>query len=207
MGQLTIFIWHSYLFENHYYYNPHTVWHSKLLIWKYYLSPIFYSNLLTQFSTLLSKMIKDFFLSLLKLSFESSTSPLCGCMNSKIQWYYTSHLFSTTFDILSLRNRRSQWPSGLSRGSAATCLLILWVRIPPHMDVVCRKVEVSATSWSLVQNPANRVTLFFVIYYPQEWEGHDSRWVTTRHGKITNTLYCLNFLTYLLHGTESFLRS
>jgi hypothetical protein len=51
---------------------------------------------------------------------------------------------------------RSQWPCGLRRGSAATRLLGSWVRIPPGawMSVSCEcccQVEVSATSWSLVQ--------------------------------------------------------
>ena len=54
--------------------------------------------------------------------------------------------------------RRSQWPRGLRRRSAAARLLGLWVRIPPVawmfvclVSVVCCQVEVSATSWSLVQ--------------------------------------------------------
>jgi len=53
--------------------------------------------------------------------------------------------------------RRSQWPRGLRRMSAAARLLRLWVRIPPEpgylsvVSVVCCQVEVSATSWSLVQ--------------------------------------------------------
>jgi hypothetical protein len=52
---------------------------------------------------------------------------------------------------------RSQWPRGLTRGSAAVRLLGLWVRIPPGheclsvVSVVCCQVEVSATGWSLVQ--------------------------------------------------------
>ena len=53
---------------------------------------------------------------------------------------------------------RSQWPRGLTLWSAAARLLRSWVRIPPGgMDVlsvvsiVCCHVEVSATSWSLVQ--------------------------------------------------------
>jgi hypothetical protein len=52
---------------------------------------------------------------------------------------------------------RSQWPRGLRRGSAAARLLGLWVSNPNGgMDVcllwvVCCQVEVSATSWSLVQ--------------------------------------------------------
>ena len=50
----------------------------------------------------------------------------------------------------------SQWPHGLRRGSAAARPLGLWVQIPPGawMSVVCVvycQVEVSATSWSLVQ--------------------------------------------------------
>jgi len=56
-----------------------------------------------------------------------------------------------------LRFSRSQWPRGLRRSkSAAARLLRLWVRIPPEawisvVSVVCCHVEVSATSWSLVQ--------------------------------------------------------
>ena len=48
--------------------------------------------------------------------------------------------------------RRSQWPRGLRRRSAAARLLRLWVRIPPGhgsmsvVIVVCCQVEVSATS-------------------------------------------------------------
>ena len=52
--------------------------------------------------------------------------------------------------------RRSQWPRGLRRRSTAARLLKLWVRIPAVawmfvVSVVCCQVEVSATSWSLVQ--------------------------------------------------------
>jgi hypothetical protein len=51
---------------------------------------------------------------------------------------------------------RSRWPRGLRRRSAAARLLRLWVRIPAAawvsvVSVVCCQVEVSATSWSLVQ--------------------------------------------------------
>ena len=53
-----------------------------------------------------------------------------------------------------LRVCRSRWPCSLRRRSAAARLLRLWVRIPPGawMSVCCEcQVEVSATSWSLVQ--------------------------------------------------------
>jgi hypothetical protein len=53
---------------------------------------------------------------------------------------------------------RSQWPRGLRRGFTAARLLGLWIRISrlrhgclSLVSVVCRQVEVSATSWSLVQ--------------------------------------------------------
>ena len=52
---------------------------------------------------------------------------------------------------------RSQWPRGLRRRSAAARLLRSWVWIPRGhrsfsvVSVVCCQVEVSATSWSLVQ--------------------------------------------------------
>ena len=50
---------------------------------------------------------------------------------------------------------RSQWPSGLRRGSAAGRLLRLRVRIPPgawtFVCCKCCQVKISATDWSLVQ--------------------------------------------------------
>jgi hypothetical protein len=53
--------------------------------------------------------------------------------------------------------RRSQWPRGLRRGSAATRFLGLWVRMPGGhgylflASVVCCQVGVSDSGWSLVQ--------------------------------------------------------
>ena len=68
-----------------------------------------------------------------------------------------------------LRIRRSQWPRGLRRSSAAARLLRLWVRIPPEAwificcSVVCCQV-VSATSWSLVQrSPTDRSASLCVV--------------------------------------------
>ena len=62
---------------------------------------------------------------------------------------------------------RSQWPRGLRRRSSAARLLRLWVRIPPGtwmfvVSVVCCQVEVSATSWSLVQRSPTDVVRRFV---------------------------------------------
>jgi hypothetical protein len=60
------------------------------------------------------------------------------------------------FCSVSLKLCRSQWPSGLRRGSAAARLLGLRVRIPTGhclslVSVVCYQVEVSESGWSLVQ--------------------------------------------------------
>jgi hypothetical protein len=53
---------------------------------------------------------------------------------------------------------RSQWPRGLRHRSTPAHLVRLWVRIPQWwigclsvVSVVCCQVEVSATSWSLIQ--------------------------------------------------------
>jgi len=55
-----------------------------------------------------------------------------------------------------IRFSRFQWPRGLRRRSVAARLQRLWVRIPPEawisvVSVVCCQIEVSATSWSLVE--------------------------------------------------------
>ena len=73
----------------------------------------------------------------------------CKACHSSLQWDRINVFYSLP--------RRPQWPRGLRRGSAATRLLRLWVRIPPGheslsvVSVVYCHVEVSATSWSLVQ--------------------------------------------------------
>jgi len=58
--------------------------------------------------------------------------------------------------LTTLNESPSQWPRGQRRRLAAARLLGLCVRIPPGAwmsvaSVVCCQVEVSATSWSLVQ--------------------------------------------------------
>jgi len=43
--------------------------------------------------------------------------------------------------------------------------------------IVCCLVEVSATSWSLVQRSLTECDASLrVIYKPQEWGGHDALW-------------------------------
>ena len=56
-----------------------------------------------------------------------------------------------TFKCIMTLQRRSQWPRGLRRGSAASRLLRLWVQIPPThgcmsvVSVLFCQVEVSAS--------------------------------------------------------------
>jgi len=79
---------------------------------------------------------------------------------------------------------RSQWPRGLRlacwycgfeshRGHGCLSVVI----------VVCCQVEVSATSWSLVQRSTTDCdALLCVIYKPQEWGGHGPRWAAAPQG-------------------------
>jgi len=71
------------------------------------------------------------------------------------------------------------WPRGLRHRSAAARPLGLWIRIPPAtcvclsvVIVVCCQVEVSATSWSLVQrSPTDCVSSLCVMQKPLERGG------------------------------------
>jgi hypothetical protein len=75
-----------------------------------------------------------------------------------------------------VRKGRSQWSRSLRRGSTAARLLRSWVRIPPevwmfvcYVCVGCCQVEVSATSWSLVQkSPTDCGASFCVIKKPRD---------------------------------------
>ena len=55
------------------------------------------------------------------------------------------------FTHTSVTLRRSKWLHDLRCGSAAARWLRLWLRCLSVVSVVCCNVEVSATSWSLVQ--------------------------------------------------------
>jgi hypothetical protein len=78
---------------------------------------------------------------------------------------------------------RSQWPRGLRRRSRAVRLLRYCVRIPPGngclsvVCVVCCQVEVSVTSWSLVQrSPTDCGASLCSIKKAPERGGHSLRW-------------------------------
>jgi len=75
---------------------------------------------------------------------------------------------------------RSHRPRGLRRRSTAARLLRSWVRIPPGawmfvVSVVCGQLEVSATSWSLIQRSPTDCVVSCVIYKPQK-----SSWMRRR---------------------------
>jgi hypothetical protein len=80
-----------------------------------------------------------------------------------------AHLILPYLITLIILGGRFQWPRGLRRRSAAARLLRLWVLIPAGawmsvVSVVCCQIEVSATSWSLIQrSPADCGTSLCVI--------------------------------------------
>ena len=93
----------------------------------------------------------------------------------------STFLFGNTL----FRWRRSQWPRGLMRRSAATRLLRLWVRIPPGAWMfvccefcVCCQVEVSATGWSLVyRRPTDCGASIPLIIFNQLWLNLKRRYI------------------------------
>jgi hypothetical protein len=89
---------------------------------------------------------------------------------------------------------RSQWPRFLRRRSKAVRLLRSWVRNPTGAWVfVCCvycQVEVSATSWSLVQrSPTDFGASLCVIKKPRE-RGHSPRWAAEPQKIIIITYFC-----------------
>ena len=81
-----------------------------------------------------------------------------------------------SFVLVLILCSRPQWPRGLRRRSAAVRLLGSWVRIPKGAwklfcceCCVCCQVEVSATSWPLVQgSPTNCGASLCVTSKPHE---------------------------------------
>jgi hypothetical protein len=101
---------------------------------------------------------------------------------------------------------RSQWPRSLRRRSAATRLLGLGLRITPDawmsvVRVVCCQVEVSATSWSLVQRSHIDYSVFHV------WSTNPSWTAALREKNIydtqtyrCDTKYCSYIRNYKIAG-------
>ena len=103
----------------------------------------------------------------------------------------TNYYFNYNNYFTNTKIGRSQWPRGLRCRSAACSLC--WDRgFESHrghgclsvVSVVCCQVEVSATSWSLVQrSPTECGALLCVIFKPQEWAGHEPSLVAAPHQK------------------------
>ena len=75
----------------------------------------------------------------------------------------TSLLFNFSYCV---SDCRSQWPCGLRRASAAACLLVLWVRIPPRawMFVCCEYCVLSSRDLcvGLITGPEDSYRLWCV---------------------------------------------
>jgi hypothetical protein len=83
-----------------------------------------------------------------------------------------------------------------ARRSTVARLLRSWVRIPPGARMfvccVCCQLEVSATSWSLVQeSPTDCGASLCVIRKPRELGGHSPRWAAEPEKIIISNPKCL----------------
>jgi hypothetical protein len=104
------------------------------------------------------------------------------------------------FDPLLILNCRFQWLRGLRRRSTAARLLRSWVR----MCVVCCQVEVSATSWSLVQrSPTDCGASLCVIKKPRGTRRPlpELGW----RSRETNNLSLIYFVKQSLHVWGAFI--
>jgi len=64
--------------------------------------------------------------------FFATLTTLCFYMTvAKNEKKYFTAATPANYTVYTLLPCRPQWPRGLRRGSAAACLLELWVRIPP----------------------------------------------------------------------------
>jgi hypothetical protein len=144
---------------------------------------------------LVKKRFFSFYLAVLEYRCKQTFSSVLGLLDKHIAEQMLSATNKTTNnnnnkhsskfarDILVFQLCRSQWPRGLRLGSPAARLLGSWIRIPPghgYLSVVCVlwcQVEVSATSWSLVQrSPTYCGASLCVITKPRERGGHSPRW-------------------------------
>jgi len=90
----------------------------------------------------------------------------------------------------------SQWPRGLRRRSATARLLRSWVRIPPGawMFVCCECCVLSGRGLcdELITRPEESYRLWCIVVWsrkPQEWGGHDPRWVAAPQKKKKTLLH------------------
>jgi len=100
----------------------------------------------------------------------------------------------------------SQWPRGLTRGSASACLLGLRVRIPSgawmSVSVLfgCCRVELTVTSWSLVQRSPAELGVSEYDPGTSQKLSRSTRAVESWQNKLLflnmcTEFYCWNFLS------------
>ena len=107
-----------------------------------------------------------------------------GCVSGVFSRNSDTDTYVTVYPVIS----RSQWPRGVGlRQFACWCCGFESHRRHGHLSaviVVCCQVEVSATSWSLVQrSPADWVASLCGIWKPLEWGHCSHRWATAPQGE------------------------
>ena len=120
---------------------------------------------------------------------------------------------SNDFMFLTLFVCRPQGPRGLRCRYTAARLLRSWVRTPPGawmsvVSVVCCQVEVSATSWSLVQKSP---TVVCRVWYrdhknPREWGGGQGRLGGYRAKRKKNLVHVRALKSLCQINTDSWTR-
>jgi hypothetical protein len=147
------------------------------------------------------------------VSFLGETSPLCvdTVTWGTVTWVYdrvyhniVSLFVVCVYNVYQATCCRSQWPLGLKCRSTAARLLRSWVRIPPGawMFVVCCQVEVSATSWSLVQRSPIECGASCVIKKPRERGGHSPCWAAVAE-KIIIIIIKLHISAFVMSNLEA----
>ena len=86
---------------------------------------------------------------------------------------------------------RSQWLSGLRRGSAAVCLLGLWVRIPTNVciSVSCERCGFSGPYDELITRPQESCPLWCVVLCDLETLRKRRLWPTSGRKTTGKNVY------------------
>jgi hypothetical protein len=113
-----------------------------------------------------------------------------ACIRAIFVWWMHASVYACnvrmyirTYLWMYARMCRYRWSRGLRRRYAAAGLRRLWVRIPQGAlmfveGVVCCQLELSGRSCP--ESPTDCGESLCVIWTPQEWGGHGSRWAAKR---------------------------
>jgi hypothetical protein len=130
-------------------------------------------------------------------SSQSVSSELRQPKNCFIFIYIVLFIYNVLFIHINRIICRFQWPRNLRRRSAAARLLRSCFRIPPGawMFVCCECCVLSGRGLcdELIIGPEESYRLSCVVVCdlekPQEWGGHDPRWVAEKKKKINRIMY------------------